>query len=261
VESVKRLVDIARSETELSRTYFEEVLVQSNECLSPLAEPLTCLDLSEHRWLANQREEAYSDWLQWIFTQLTPSEILRVLGVRDDRMEAIVCGCHNVSVHRERWVAFGHEGATGRLDLMISFDDEAPLVVEVKLSDAEHADTGKGTGYRKSVPSGAQLVLLVAEAEEEEYCGFKPRRWADVCIELRRVAADMISGGRLLPAAMFLAFVAAVEQNLLQLQVPALQSAGDVALGLGLRRVADHLSRFLEDCEYAQHRGRRSATH
>jgi hypothetical protein len=93
------------------------------------------------------------------------------------------------------------------------------------------------------------LVLLIIDAEQEDYHGFKPRLWADVCTELRHIARRTINAGDYLFAAMILAFVAMVEQNLLDIRIPAVPagiSTDDIATGFRLQRVADQLSRFLE---------------
>jgi hypothetical protein len=45
------------------------LLAESNERLKPLGDPLS-IDFGVHRWLAGEREEAYSDWLEWIIKQI-----------------------------------------------------------------------------------------------------------------------------------------------------------------------------------------------
>src|ERR1700733_8004664 len=47
----------------------EEVIEQSNQRLKPLGEPMKH-DFGLHRWLAGAREEAYSDWFQWLFARM-----------------------------------------------------------------------------------------------------------------------------------------------------------------------------------------------
>jgi len=212
---------------------------------------LVMLDFTEHRWVAGHREEAYSDWLQWIMAQADAAEVLRVFGVDDPEIVGACTGTA-VQVVRERCVIRGHEGSAGRLDLEIRLGDTAVLVVEVKLGEAESADTGKGVGYCRSVEIDQhdarfkKYVILVLDAADEEYYGFKPRLWADVCVELRLMAARLCKRREHLRAAMTLAFIAAVEQNLLKLRPMMRGSVDEVAAALSLPRITEHLTRFLE---------------
>jgi hypothetical protein len=142
LQSVKDLLIVARSHTSQSRAEFEQRLRKSNKYLFPLGEPLAALDFREHRWVANGREEAYSDWLQWIVARLAACDILDVFGAHSEHVPS---NC-KVKVRREVHVQHGHTDHTGRLDLKVEFDGKTALVVEVKLGEAEHADTSKGKG-------------------------------------------------------------------------------------------------------------------
>ncbi len=148
----------------------------------------------------------------------------------------------------------GNAGFKGRIDLAIRLGEESLLIVEVKLGPADQADTLKGRGYCRSVDARNQdtqfrkYVILVIDASSEDYSGFRPRRWADACIELRIIAAKLCRCGKLLNAGMVLSFVSAVEQNLLRL-CAVRQSRGSTVMALLLSRVTDHLSRFLEACK------------
>lgn len=217
----------------------------------PLGEPLTLLDFTQHRWVAGHREEAYSDWLQWILAQAEPAEVLRIFGVRDPEMFSACAGC-TVTVERESRVCYGDEGRTGRLDLKIRLGDVALLVVEVKLGEAEYADTEKQADYRAALEAEKPtplLVILVVDAADEEYHGFRPQLWADACIGLRLAAVRSCGRQEHLRAAMILAFVAAVEQNLLGFQWVGREFQHGVAASLVLPRATEHLTRFLETCE------------
>jgi len=233
---------------------FQHAVRRAGVVLSPLGEPLVALDFIEHRWVAGHREEAYSDWLQWVLSQIEPREVLRVLGVSKPRMLR-ACGDCPHTVTRERKVPHGHEGSTGRLDLEIRFGDRGLLVVEVKLTSAEDADTAKHRGYRRSLEAeNAALpfrayVVLVLEAADEEYDGFEPWLWADACLELRLVAVRLCKRREHLKAAMTLAFVAAVEQNLLGFCPAGHVVRNGVAAALSLPRITEHLIRFVEATE------------
>jgi len=212
------------------------------------------LNFTEHRWVAGHREEAYSDWLQWIMAQADAEEVLRVFGVDDPEM-VLACTGTEVMIVRERLVLQGHEGSAGRLDLEIRLGDKALLVVEVKLGEAESADTEKGKGYCRSMEIDRhdarfkKYVILVLDAADEEYYGFRPRLWTDACVELRLIAATLCKRSEHLRAAMVLAFIAAVEQNLLKLRAVMRGSGDEVAAALTLPRITDHLTRFLEASE------------
>jgi hypothetical protein len=147
---LKHLRDAAcRSGTEAIEQ-FKAAVQRSGKLLSPLDEPLKAFDFTEHRWMAGHREESYSDWLQWILVQFEPSEVLAVLGVNDPEIIAS-CSGKAVTITRYRCVRHGHDDSSGRLDLDIRIGDEIVLIVEVKLDDADRADTAKGTGYCRSV--------------------------------------------------------------------------------------------------------------
>ncbi len=239
---------------------FRQTVRRSAEVLPTLGEPLAALNFTEHRWVAGHREEAYSDWLEWIVARLEPQEIMRVFGVRDPQMVLASEKCA-VTVERERRVRHGHKGSAGRLDLEICFGDKALLVVEVKLTRAEHADTAKQAGYRASLEADAytpplkEYIILVLDAEDEECEGFKPQLWTKACVELRLAAARRCRRKEYLTAAVILAFVAAVEQNLLGFWTPG---HDEVAATLTLSRMTDHLTRFLKAFEHEEENHRRS---
>lgn len=152
------------------------------------------------------REEAYSDWLEWIIAQSDALEVLSVFGVSDPEVVLACKGCP-VTVVREKSVLYGHEGSSGRLDLEIRLGDAVLLVVEVKLGSAEDADTKKGAGYCRSIEEQQEYerlkryIILVVDADDEDYCGFKPWLWEDACIELRRIAVRLYKQGLYLRAA------------------------------------------------------------
>ena len=257
IEALKGLICAAQRHGAQAAADFQQAAQQSAEVLPTLGEPLAALDFTEHRWVAAHREEAYSDWLEWIVAQLEPEEIMRVFGVRDPQMVSACERCV-VTVERERRVRHGHEGSEGRLDLKIWFGDQALLVVEVKLTQAEDADTAKQAGYRASLeadpstPLLKEFIMLALDAGDREYEGFKPQLWTNVCVELRLAAARRCRRKELLAAAMILAFVAAVEQNLLGFRSPGGGSPDEVAASLALLRTTDHLTRFVEAYEHEE---------
>src|ERR1035438_4714941 len=84
----------------------------------PAPAPDGC-DFTEHRWVGERREEAYSDWLTWVLAQADAAEVLLILGAADTELSA-ACGHSLVSIARESFAAEGHEGSTGRPDLRVS---------------------------------------------------------------------------------------------------------------------------------------------
>jgi hypothetical protein len=159
-------------------------------------------------------------------------------------------GSHDLAIRRECCVPEGHIDHEGRLDLVIRFGSRAIIVIEVKTGHADTADTAKQKGYlrwlRRQRQPAKEAVLLAVSAEEQEYDGFVFVAWQDVCIEMRRLGVEMIKDDRKMAAAMVLAFVAAVEQNLLGFSAQRVQqTCAGSALYFNAHVVA-HLERFLE---------------
>jgi hypothetical protein len=219
-QPVGRMVEAAKKTLKGEARRLRSLLAESARLLEPWGDPLT-VDLGMNRWLADDREEAYSDWLGWVVEQLkTPELVFRLFGQASCPEWSARTGPPAVS--RELVVPAGHAGHEGRLDLLIDYKGLPLLVVEVKKGDAEHADKKKQEGYRQSLekrhPNRKLLpILLVTSAEEAISEGhFGVCTWAEVCVELRQMAAGSLNGN--LPSiavALILAFVAAVEQNLL----------------------------------------------
>jgi hypothetical protein len=226
----RRIADAARAWFAAQAARVAALLQRSNGLLAPLGDPLLT-DFGGHRWLSGDREEAYSDWLQWVLQQIgTPRAIFQLLhadeppGLADWRGEP--------DVARERTVPRGHDGQKGRLDLVVRFGDLALLVLELKTGTAEAADTAKHTGYKQWIATQSaahkDAVLIATDAESDEYDGFRFLSWAELCLGLRRLARRDCGDGRLVVAAMTLAFVGAVEQNLLGFHTPAQTGTGAI---------------------------------
>ena len=84
--------------------------------------------------------------------------------------------------------------------------------------------------------------LIVTDAGHNAYCGFSVIRWADICIKLRRMLPYVCRNLGLVKAAMFVAFVSAVERNLLHFDFSGTSAKGPIGYDL----LADHLRRALE---------------
>src|SRR6267378_2290800 len=68
--SITRIVAAAVRYQDLESKQIVDLLKASKDRLSPLDDPLT-VDLGLHRWMSRDREEAYSDWLAWVITQIS----------------------------------------------------------------------------------------------------------------------------------------------------------------------------------------------
>jgi hypothetical protein len=187
-----------------------------------LGEPLL-LDLGTHRWLAEAREEAYSDWLAWTLEQLgTAKAVFQVLGI-EQHSALQYCGDHCPVSSREVWMP------QGRLDILMRFGTQASLVIEVKTRPPADLKNQLGLyrSYMTSIPGACPpgVLLWVADDSDTERNGCLARGWAGVCRRLRSfVATALLSKENQISAALILAFVSAVEQNLLGLSTHVLRA-------------------------------------
>jgi hypothetical protein len=213
---VSLLINAARGQFQLGERRFKELLAASDEEFAPLSDPLT-VDVGVHRWLSAEREEAYSDWLGWIIDQLDDREVFELFTLEPPGELAEGKRLRR-KVEREFFVRTDN-GRAGRLDVLIRFPGKALIVIELKKGSAEGAQTDKQTGYEqwllRQPEARRDRILVVTSAEQESYHGFKPREWRQVCLQLRRIAARVSREPNLMDAVMILAFVGAVEQNLL----------------------------------------------
>ena len=159
-------------------------------------------------WIERSYEPAYSRWLAWVLEQLGSADaVWRVLGLPDPPPQVRKLGT-------ETEVRITPED---RLDIVVYCDGVESVVVETKLGSAEGCYLDDQLGrYKKQVGGwDAKGVLIVLDAERDSYEGFVVRRWKDVCVGLRRELLDVARPKPPIVVAMILAFVGAVEQNLL----------------------------------------------
>jgi hypothetical protein len=242
---VQRMVQAAQDHMRGEGERLRRLLACANQHLAPLADPLL-VDFGTHRWLKQQREEAYSDWLAWIMAQLkTPERVGHLLGLpatQYRQWQGVL------RVEREAGVKEGHEGQTGRLDLLVTFGMQEVLAIEVKTTDAESADTAKGARYSRSLPCDAHRILLATSGAREAYEGdFRLVTWDKVCLALRSLARACCQAKEIMLAAMILAFVGAVEANLLGFPAKTIQG---VMQGMPLRissAVGNHIEQWLRN--------------
>ena len=72
---VRRIIAAAEEILLLEGENLRALLEKSRKCLYPLGDPLL-IDFGAHRWLAQEPEPAYSDWLHWIVRQLPTPELM-----------------------------------------------------------------------------------------------------------------------------------------------------------------------------------------
>src|SRR5437773_2571279 len=135
---VTRIVVAAVRYLDLESREIAALLKESKSKLFPLDDPFA-IDLGLHRWMKDDREEAYSDWLAWIISQLNCSiKIWSIFGLTYKGVPS-----EDIDVRRESRTTEGHEGRTGRIDLGIWLGAKRGLAVEIKLGNADQADTEK----------------------------------------------------------------------------------------------------------------------
>lgn len=229
-EPASRMISTAVPVFKTLAAKLNDLLARSDNLLKPLADPLRT-DFGVHRWLKGDREEAYSDWLAWIVQNLGSRAVLRLFAIKElfpdkplDKSEA--ASDIRPKVGRESWVPQGHVDKEGRLDLVIRFERRALLVVETKVGHADRSDTAKQHGYAewlRKQEGTVYPILLASDGEKQEYDGdFRLMKWAQLCLSLRHLVRELCAKGEIVLATMTLAFVGAVEQNLLGFSIAAI---------------------------------------
>jgi hypothetical protein len=216
--AVGDLIEAARPHLLEDSRVLRERLERSREQLK-FTDPLLC-DLGLHRWLAKDREEAYSDWLAWVLKKLGDADaVLRVLGVQNQEFRSL-CSDGTYEIEREAFVQEGTADCEGRIDILLHFGtpEKALVGVEVKTGDESYE---KQRGYLKSLSERclhAKGILVAIPPVPSDSCfDFELRRWQDVGVALRQEIARFVR--RDSPdstAAMMCGFLAAIEQNLLE---------------------------------------------
>jgi hypothetical protein len=209
---------------------------RSKRCLYPLSDPLDAR-FPLHRQLSSDREEVYSDWLQWVLQQFSDLQALgRILG--SPNLARLANPDEPVTVDREIAVEHGYAGQAGRLDLVLRQRSRRLIVVEVKTRAYAGADLEKHAGYTESIDSPeTEFIFLAVNPPATDLRGFRFVSWAEVCVALRAIARNRLGPDHVLSTALVLAFVGAVEQNLLGFVSP--ESA---SLPIGKApRMLDHL--------------------
>jgi hypothetical protein len=246
----KHLVAASQRRVRLENERLVCLLNRSAALLDPLADPLE-EDFGAHRWLCGEREESYSDWLAWILSRLQISS--RILAVFGDDVTHEGWGQERARIGREYPVEAGHDGHAGRVDIRIEVPGTAVIWIELKQTSVEAADVEKNAGYRRSQDAQHEpikrRILVATSAGGRDYHGFEFRSWSVVCAGLRAAAVELKRDKAVTMAAMTLAFVGAVEQNILGYPGKLRQRVTRGALISSGVEIADHLESWLSRVE------------
>ena len=209
---VRKIIKASEKFFKEEREALEIVFRRSNEQLGDL-EPFS-VDLGVHRWLKAEREEAYSDWLKWVLDQLgQPALVGQVFGIKDNRLSTMRGA---IKVRRETRIIISKEMKLRRTDVDIMFRNRGAVRVEVKIRDGGFLDLQQLTDQGNHPEDFLHYVFLVRSGSlEGRKSKFKVRYWEDVCLNLRRMMPKL--NLHFMQKAMVMAFVGAVEQNILKL--------------------------------------------
>jgi hypothetical protein len=200
------MIDAAERDAVSAGVALAELLKTSAAEFPRVGDPLL-LDFGTHRWLKEEHELAYSDWLAWILEQRRESgAVLSLFGREPGALAGTPC-----EVHREIRVP------EGQIDLVVRCDGTAALAVEVKTTsepDEDQLERYLGWLGRENQPLGL-VLLAMSKPESLIPTEWSFRYWGDVTSGLRTWAAEWCEDGQLMQAAMTLAFCGAGEQNLL----------------------------------------------
>jgi len=222
-KSIENLVTISQGLLVVEKERYFKLLDQSHARLQRwyLGEPLK-VNLGAHRWLRSDREESYSAWLAWILEQLPGHRhLFDVLDLQlPPNKSSAQTPWPRPEISREK--AIQGRSSTRRLDIAIRYPRRASIIIETKVVSAEEADTKKQREYyawlrRQDVPAKSKFAVMVAvSGTRSKYEGFRLQTWQNLCLRLRRAVLTEDMTKNVVKAAMILAFVGAVEQNILR---------------------------------------------
>jgi hypothetical protein len=136
-----------------------------------------------------------------------------------------------------------------RLDIEICYPGKALIIIEIKVVEAEEADTKKQREYYSWLqlqPFKWKFPVMVAVAGmQPKYEGFDLQTWKNICIRLRRDTLREEMAKDVVCVAMILAFVGAVEQNILNL--PRGKQPGARYPSVNWMEAANHIEEWLTE--------------
>jgi hypothetical protein len=223
------MIDAADGDAKAAVQRLDDMFATTDVLYPKVGDPLSAnLAIDSLRWLAQDHENAYSDWLAWILQQQDdPSLVLALFGVPSIDTTA------GWTIEREVATSYG------RLDILIRNPVLGVLCIEVKTESVPGPDQlerySKWLAGRRSLG----LILLAIDQPEDDPSGAKYRfwPWKNVALGLRTWASTWLNDpSKLYDAVMTLAFCGAIERNLLSLH----------GGGLNALRTADYLDEVLD---------------
>jgi hypothetical protein len=218
------------------QSHYNTLLVSCDQFFAPLSDPLRC-DLGLPAWLAPEREESYSKWLHWTLKQFAECG---TLGEILDLPIPSVSGTSGIRLLNEWTIRSRDRKRSGRIDIAVWYG-EVSAILEIKTKSFTDEALEKHLLYCESpdVPPEAARIFIAQSADGLDLRGFKLLDWREVCLRLRRRVQRVAQEKGLLPAAMVIAFIAAVEQNILGVRPFTGQNHYDIPVAV------THLQDFL----------------
>jgi hypothetical protein len=220
---------------------YSALLVSCDQFFAPLRDPLRC-DLGLHAWLAPEREESYSKWLSWTLKQYAECG---TLGEILDLPAPSVSDTSGIRLLNELTIRSRDRTRSGRIDIAVCWHGEVSAILEIKTKSFTDEALEKHLLYCESpdVPPEAARIFIAQSADGLDLRGFRLLNWQEVCVRLRRRVQRVAQEKGLLPAAMVIAFIAAVEQNILGVRPFTGQNHYDIPVAVSylqdfLRRIA-----------------------
>jgi hypothetical protein len=212
--AVKRMISATKPLLDANRENAKRLLEQSNFYLTPLKDPFD-MDFGLHRWLQEDREEAYSDWLAWIIEQLkSPERIVQLVCGENSSELAKLC-VEPLRVERE--IPFITGENVRRTDIEISFGATKAILIEVKTTESDKVDPKQLQDLARYRKEFLRHLLLALPSDTDMFLeDFTLVLWRDLALRLRKLVPT-ICRDNVSVAAMVLSFLGAVEQNLLHL--------------------------------------------
>jgi hypothetical protein len=231
---------------QIERKEFSKLLSKSRRLLHPFGEPLE-QNFGLNRWLFGAREEVYSDWLHWLFSEMEIQDFIGVLGLSKLRQ---IAQQGRVLGEREIWIDKNSDDETaGRLDIIVRLPNKQVIILEIKKADAGSLALDQVMGYANQLRKNRFLsdheftFLLLSKAAQERRSGVEVRDYYKFCRNLRRLAMRWVEEKKLLQAATCLMVAGSIEVNLLEMRVSATSFTPSAKLQLDKFQSSTHYER------------------
>lgn len=230
LDPLRRMIGALDRDAKVAAERLHGLFAETDNRYPGIGDPLNArLDIGSHRWLGQEHENSYSDWLAWIIErQDDPTHVLPLFGTTSPP-----------DVHGEWTVEREVVKPYGRLDLLLRNPKVGVLCVEVKTDSIPGEDQLER--YLKWLegqrPQLGLVLLAIDQPENDPQSGkYHFCSWKHVSLTLRTWASAWLrDSSRFYAAVMTLAFCGAIERNLLSLD----------SSGLNAVRTADYLEEVL----------------